>query len=103
MKSNADYKPILESLKTLKASGKVDIIWEGRDFRAEAEGHETQQVEFYESTCRIRLTIYKSDTLKSLGEKVIKAEELMDDLEMHIVYKKQNPNMYEFLHANLEL
>ncbi|PCJ57936.1 MAG: hypothetical protein COA65_08735 [Rhodospirillaceae bacterium] len=100
MKSNADYKPILESLKTLKESGKVDIMWNENSMISEDD---KPLVSFDKWRCKIVLHILKDDTLESLAEKVIKAEELMDELEMYLVYKQQNPDMYDFIYANLEL
>ena len=104
MKTNSDYKPILASLKTLKESGRVDITWHGMGGYASSEfGGEKPQVWLNKRSCKIVLYIHKDDTLESLGEKVIKAEELMDELEIQIAYRQQNPDMYEFLYANLEL
>jgi len=100
MKSTKEYQPLLNSLKTLEESGKVNIKWDDGHLRQEDE---KEHVKFTEWDCRISLIICKSDTLDDLAEKVIQAETLMDELEWHLAHKQKSPSLYDYLYANLEL
>lgn len=100
MEAKKEYLAILNPLKTLQETGKVIIAFQENTC---SSGEERPRVLLNKHECLIRIEIREDDSRDIIAESIIKAEELMDELERLIGYKKNNPELFGYLKANLNM